>query len=137
MSQIGPDDLENVARMMEGMGKVVLAYIFGSQAAPAGLQGPPRDIDIAVLFSRPLPLREFLRFRANLTRLLKTDSVDLVSLNEASPLLKYEVVAGGKTIYTRNPLLQFRFEMTAISHFMDTQYLRDVQNLYLLGERAQ
>ena len=59
--------------------------------------------------------------------------VVLVSLNEAPPLLKYEIVRGGKTIYSGNSQFQSEFEMKAISHFLDTHNLRKVQNRYLLG----
>jgi len=127
-------DLKALAKVIQKRENVLLAYIFGSQVTSTRVQKPSSDIDIAILFTYSPPLRELLSFRAELTQLLETDSVDLVSLNEASPLLKYEVIVGGKTIYTGDPLLQSRFEMRTISHFLDTRYLRNVQNHYLLGE---
>lgn len=95
MSLIVKKDLEYLAELMEKRKDVILAYLFGSQAVSEKVQSQSSDIDIAVFFSPSPSLRELLRFRSDLTRLLKTDRVDLVSLNEASPLLKYEVILGG------------------------------------------
>lgn len=133
MSLIAKRDLESLAGLMEKRKDVILAYLFGSQALSEKVHSLSSDIDIAVFFSSSPSLRELLLFRSDLTRLLKTDKVDLVSLNEAPPLLKYEVIVGGRTIYSRDSLFQARFEMKTISHFLDTQYLRSVQNRYLLG----
>jgi predicted nucleotidyltransferase len=134
MNPIAKKDLESLAALMEDRRDVVLAYLFGSQAVSEKVQSQSSDIDIAVFFSPSPSLRELLSFRSDLTRLLKGDRVDLVSLNEASSLLKYEVILGGRAIYCRDSLFQARFEMKTISHFLDTQYLRSVQNRYLLGE---
>ncbi len=136
MDPIENMDLKALADLIQKREDVLLAYIFGSQGIPGRVHTPSSDIDIAVLFTHSPSLRELLSFRADLTHLLKTDSIDLVSLNVASPLLKYEVIVGGREIYSRDPLLQSAFEMRTISHFLDTQYLRNVQNHYLLGEGA-
>ena len=128
-------NLKAVAKVIQEREDVLLAYIFGSRAISTRVHTPSSDIDIAVLFTHSPSLRELLSFRAHLTRLLKTDSVDLVSLNEAPPLLKYEVIVGGQVIYSRDTFLQSRFEMRTINRFLDTQYLRNVQNHYLLRER--
>lgn len=129
-------DFQALARLMQKRKDVVLAYIFGSQVVSNQVKAPSRDIDIAVLFDPSPSLRDLLRFRSEMTRLLRTDKVDLISLSEAPPLLRYEIVSGGRTIYSRDPQFQSRFEMKAISRFLDTQHLRTVQNSYLLGERT-
>jgi len=134
MNPVVKKDLESLAGLMGKRRDVVLAYLFGSQAVSEKVQSQSSDIDIAVFFSPTPSLRELLRFRSDLTHLLKTDRVDLVSLNEASPLLKYEVILGGRAIYCRDSLFQAKFEIKTSSHFLDTQYLRSVQNYYLLGE---
>jgi len=134
MNRIENKDLKALAGLMQKRKDVALAYIFGSQVVFSKVKSPSRDIDIAVFFNPSPSLRDLLRFRSDLTRLLKTDRVDLVSLSEAPPLLKYEIISGGQIIYCRDPRFQSRFEMKAISHFLDTQYLRRVQNRYLLGE---
>jgi len=133
MRRLEKNDLKALAELMGKRKDIVLAYVFGSQVSSTKAPGPSRDIDIAVLFDLCPSLKDLLRFRADLTRVLETDSVDLVSLNEAPPLLRFEAVVGGKTIYSRSSQSQSRFEMQAISHFLDTQYLRKVQNSYLLG----
>ncbi|MBI3328753.1 MAG: nucleotidyltransferase domain-containing protein, partial [Nitrospinae bacterium] len=74
-----------------------LAFLFGSQAA--GRTHAESDVDVAVLLNESLTADE--RFAARLTligelsRIFRTDNVDVVILNEAPPLLAYEVLRGG------------------------------------------
>lgn len=115
---------------------ILIAYLFGSQCQKEIVKskGKPRDIDIAILFDHDVSLRELLTIRADITSLFRTEKIDVVPLNNASPLLKYEVVAGGRVIYKKGDDILFNFEMKALSHFMDTHYLRETQREYLVAE---
>jgi predicted nucleotidyltransferase len=89
----------------EGVPEVDVVYLFGSYAD--GSAGLASDIDLAVLYKRALSqevIREaFLRDWAQVSRALKTDSVDLVCLNAASSIeLKFAVVQDGKVILDRS-----------------------------------
>ncbi len=80
---------------------VQLAYLFGSQVT--GCTHAESDVDVAVLLAASLTADE--RFTARLTligalaHLFGTDQVDVVVLNEASPLLAYEVLHNGVLLY--------------------------------------
>jgi uncharacterized protein len=86
---------------------VVLAYLFGSQAE--GTARPSSDIDFAVLLPPGTPREQFLDARLSLINavmdVLHTDKVDLVVLNEATPLLMHQVVKFGRVLY-EDPVTQ-------------------------------
>jgi predicted nucleotidyltransferase len=80
---------------------VRLAYLFGSQATQR--THPSSDIDVAVLLDESLTpderFAERLRLLGDVSRIFGTDHVDLVMLNEASPLLAYETLRHGVLLY--------------------------------------
>lgn len=84
---------------------VKLAYLFGSRAS--GTAGPSSDYDIAVYADEPDKMKRFdlkLKLISVLSRLLKTDAIDLVILNDAqSPELKYNIINGGVLVYAKQP----------------------------------
>jgi len=82
---------------------VVFAYLFGSAAR--GEQTPFSDTDIAVYLQDGIPsfADEKLRILGCLTEMLKTDQVDLVTLNDAPLPLAARVLRHGKLILDRDP----------------------------------
>jgi len=79
-------------------------YLFGSYGR--GSQGPTSDIDIAVLLDRGFPSHRLcdkkLGLLSSATRILKTDEVDLVILNQAPPALCFQVLKNGVVLFERN-----------------------------------
>ena len=71
--------------------RIDLAYIFGSHAA--GKEGPISDYDIAVLYSKPIQSALRYKLTHELNKVLKTDQIDLVVLNNAPIELRYTVIA--------------------------------------------
>ena len=73
---------------------VELVYLFGSMAK--GLGKAYSDIDFAILFKKELSgQKRFdlkLKIIGDLCFILKTDSIDVVDLKDASPFLKFEAM---------------------------------------------
>lgn len=107
--------------------KVKLAYLFGSQVK--GNAAPGSDYDIAVLFknrpSDPLALKETAFLSLDLDKLF-TKKLDVVSLNDAPSLLKYEVIAHSEPIYCENKKERINFEVSVIKEYIDDQFMRDI-----------
>jgi predicted nucleotidyltransferase len=78
---------------------VVAAWIFGS--AQAGIVRIGSDIDIGVLFGRKPSLDELVELRICLQNALTYDDIDLVVLNDTSPILCFEAVSG-RRVYVTN-----------------------------------
>ena len=114
--------------------RVLAVWGFGSRVGRR--PGVRRDVDLAVLLAEPLSLREELRLRAEVVEALGRDDIDLVALNGAPPLLRYEVVATGRLLGAREPAAAERMEERALREYLDTAHLRKVQRL-LAREAAQ
>jgi len=111
---------------------IVLAYLFGSQAQ--GTDGPLSDIDIAVLFSKDVLKSQYGRrqcfLTADLIGILHHNDVDVVVLNQATPLLKHNVLCHGKVLFDKEARIDF--EVQAQREYFDTAYLRRMQNIAFL-----
>lgn len=104
--------------MFEDDVRILVAYLFGSR--PRGLHTSESDIDIAVLLSERPPdmLDYYLDLMDRISGVLG-DSVDLVVLNTASPLLKHQVTTYGKVLYSREEKSRVEFEAKAGKEYMD------------------
>ena len=97
--------LSKLKRIFEKFPQVKLVYFFGSQAE--GTAGHLSDYDFAVYVetarkSKSLDIR--LQLMGQISRLLKSDKVDVVLLNEVtSPEMKYLVISTGRLIFEREP----------------------------------
>lgn len=80
--------------------EVRLAFLFGSSVT----KGPDlaRDIDVAVAFRRPIRLLEQTDLAARLEDVIGRD-VDLVDLDTASTVLRWEVVRTGIPVGAADP----------------------------------
>jgi len=106
-----------------------LVYLFGSQAKGASAEGS--DFDIAVLFKKnpvdPLALKEIALFTLELNKSFSA-KLDIISLNDAPLLLKYEVVAHGKPLYCENETERINFEVSIIKEYIDEEPIRKLYN---------
>lgn len=107
--------------------EIELAYIFGS--IPQGRANPLSDIDIALNIDHQQVNESLYRYGykaeilADLIKLLKTNNIDIVILNEANPLLKHKVLYSGKLIYSKNEKKRIQFQVDAISKYNDYKYI--------------
>ncbi len=107
---------------------VISIYIFGSYAA--NQQTPTSDLDIAYLAANKTDSVEKWEIQENLASLLDID-VDLVDLQEASVILRTEVIEKGKLIFDNDKYKTDYFEMTTYSMYADLNESRaDILNDY-------
>jgi uncharacterized protein len=95
-----PIDWQPISNCMSLDGNVVAAWIFGS--AQGGKVRPGGDIDVGVLFNVKPLLDELADLRDCLQNTLAYDDIDLVVLNDASPILRFEAVSG-HPVYVTDP----------------------------------
>ncbi|MCS7201744.1 MAG: nucleotidyltransferase domain-containing protein [Dictyoglomus sp.] len=126
---------EEIKKIFEEKG-VILAYIFGSFAK--GNISNLSDIDVAILFSEDIPKENYFDLKLEISYLLleilrelKRD-VDLVILNDASLILKYQVIKYGEIIYKKDEKTRVDFEEETIKNYLDTKPIRDENFKYLL-----
>lgn len=114
---------------------VDLAYQFGSSVE--GRRGPMGDLDLAVCLSPSVNRSEYLKLKVELLRALDPvfpeGPVDLVLLNEAGPLLRHEVLRGGKLLFQRDQDTRIALEKRVMQEYLDTAYLRRLHSRALLA----
>jgi predicted nucleotidyltransferase len=85
-------DWQRITRIWEDTPELVAAWAFGS--SQDGYVGPGSDIDIAVLFESPPSLDVQIALLAELQDTLQFEDIDLVVLNGANPILRFEAISG-------------------------------------------
>jgi predicted nucleotidyltransferase len=98
-------ELDSLIRVFKFYPEIKLVYFFGSKAKNES--GPLSDYDLAFYLDERDRKRIFeikFRLQDEISRLLKTDKVDIIMLNiTESPELKYNIIKEGKLIYEKEP----------------------------------
>jgi len=108
---------------------VLLAHLFGSLSK--GQAG--QHVDLAVLI-RDGPA---FHLREAITSCLGTDRLDLVDLQRASPVLRFEIIRTGRPLYVTDKETQRNFELATVRLYRDTAALRRQQREYLRRRMTQ
>ncbi len=102
---------------------VLVAYLFGSR--DRGEPSPRSDVDIAVLLQGRLSSLEQQRWQlaliARLSKILHTDNVGVVVLNEAPPTLRYGAIRSHRILFCRNEGAREAFEVRTMREWFDGQ----------------
>lgn len=122
-----------VARCVKKRSEIQAAYVFGSVAA--GRSRPDSDIDVAVLVAETIRPSRRLKYRlvlmADLGAALRRTDVDVVILNEASPLLAHRVLATGTLVYERSASARVRFQVRTAGRYLDLLPMFETHIKYL------
>ena len=115
-------------KVFEPINNVVAAWVFG--AAKDGYVKSGSDLDIGVLFSALPSLDERVILREYLQKSLQFDDIDLVILNEASPITRFEAICG-RLVFVRdqNRWAEF-FSLTAREYEDEMAFLQKGMAMY-------
>ena len=124
------DRLLGILRQKLATERVVrFAYLFGSQARKD--IGKLSDIDIAVFLQDSVdPFYYRLRLTERIAKAIGTEKLDIIVLNTATPLLRHQVVKTG-AVLKDNKEDRTDFETKTLQEYLDTEYLRKTQLLYM------
>ncbi len=107
-------DWDRARPVFESLPNVIAAWAFGSVQGGEIREGS--DVDIAVLFQTTPSLDERAGLRAELQTNLQFDDIDLLVLNGASPITRFEAVSG-RSIYCGDVGARAEFDsLTAREH---------------------
>jgi len=108
---------------------VSFAYLFGSHARQT--TGNLSDIDIAIFLGGNVDFFHYrLKLAESIEKMIGGYKVDIIVLNRATPLLAHEIVKTG-VLLKENKDVRIDFEIKSLQEYLDTQYLRDTQRLYI------
>ncbi|HLX40600.1 MAG TPA: HepT-like ribonuclease domain-containing protein [Ktedonobacteraceae bacterium] len=115
------------------------AYLAGSLSNRTSF-GHLTDVDIAILLMDQIKSDQFLDYQlyffSELAKRLESESIDVVILNQASLLLKLQVIKSGQILFTRDEKQRVSFETKAVMDYLDFKKFDEIQN-EALGRRLQ
>ena len=103
---------------------VELVYLFGSQTTKQTT--PLSDYDFGILFQQNIDKSKSfdlkLEYMGQLAKILRTDKVDVVDLNQAPLTLLYSTIAPRYDIYVKSEDKRIDFEHKILSQYLDRLY---------------
>lgn len=107
------------------------AYLAGSLSNRTSF-GHLSDVDIAILLMDQIKTDQFLDYQlyffSELAKRLESDNLDVVILNQASLLLKLQVIKYGQILFSRDEKQRISFETKAVMDYLDFKKFDDLQN---------
>jgi uncharacterized protein YutE (UPF0331/DUF86 family)/predicted nucleotidyltransferase len=113
------------------------AYLAGSLSNRTSF-GHLTDVDVAILLMEQIKSDQFLDYQlyffSELAKRLESDNIDVVILNQASMLLKLQVIKYGQILFSRDEKQRVSFETKAVMDYLDFKKFDEIQN-QALGRR--
>jgi uncharacterized protein YutE (UPF0331/DUF86 family)/predicted nucleotidyltransferase len=113
------------------------AYLAGSLSNRTSF-GHLTDVDIAILLMEQIKSDQFLDYQlyffSELAKRLESDNIDVMILNQASLLLKLQVIKYGQILFSRDEKQRVSFETKAVMDYLDFKKFDEIQN-QALGRR--
>ncbi len=125
---VPPIDPTRRARLVEALDApdVVAASLIGSQAT--GRAGPLSDVDLGVWLVPGLDAEarysRALSLKGAAAAALGTNEIDVVVLNDASPLMRHRAMRDGVRLVERDRAARVRLEARGLLDYLDTAPLR-------------
>jgi predicted nucleotidyltransferase len=115
------DITQRIAQFAAGQPAILAAYLFGSAAQER--MTAESDVDIGLLFAKSPDGLGLLALQEELATLLGRQS-DLVSLNQASPILAMQVLKHGELIFERSERAVREFQVRTLFAYFDLKQVR-------------
>lgn len=116
---------EKIKQCLTGDPGILVAFLYGSQVN--GPTDADSDVDIAVLYARNRQpdVNDRLQLTEDLVSITKRQ-VDLLILNEASPIICMQVLRKGKKIFERDHRTYLDFFVKTINEYDDLKRIRAI-----------
>lgn len=126
--------IEKLKTVLEPKREIAAAHLYGSFAK--GVAGRLSDVDVAVLLDESVSLKDSpfgykAELLTDLMQALRTNSVDLLIVNNAPPFLRFQIARYGRLVFSRSEALRIEFQVKAIADYNDVKHLLDIRNRYL------
>lgn len=117
----------NIEKICKKLG-ISLLVLHGSYAK--GIANKDSDIDVGVLYGKKATSEDFFGL-FNAFADVFSGKFDPVLLNNAEPLISYQVAIKGKPIYERTKGDFEKYRMMAIGRYFDTKKFRELEKEYI------
>jgi predicted nucleotidyltransferase len=113
-------DWQRLEQVLAAMPKVIAAWVFGS--AQSGQIREGGDLDIGVLFDSKPSFDEQLALLGELQQAVPFAEIDLVPLNDANPILRFEAISG-RAVFCRDISRRAEFASLTAREYEDEMAL--------------
>ena len=124
-TNVEPPSNLKLAKLLEsffkGRQEIILVFLFGSSAS--NRLRPSSDVDIGILFESVPEIEAKIALTQELSSILKRE-VDLVVLDNASPILRMQVLKHGILIYSRGKKDFYQFFTDTVNQYDDLKRIR-------------
>jgi len=126
------DIIEKCKYILMEYENIIFAYIFGSYVQRK--IGTDSDIDIAIYLEKKMDIETYLEIKMHLSDACKRE-VDLIVLNDAISLLKYQIYKNNILLFTRDKTIETRykvktlFEYSDMKRYLDLSYNKTIDRL--------
>jgi predicted nucleotidyltransferase len=103
--------------------------LFGSRVK--GKLKKSSDIDIGICLRDRISLRKERCLMEEIIHIFKSDQIDIVILNRASPLLLFEIVKNNKLLYERSRGGFLNFKLISMKRYWEYSKFRKFRENYL------
>ena len=115
------DMTEILKEYITNMDEILLAFIFGSSVSERlTIQS---DVDVAVLFDKMPTFSDVVTLR-NTTSVATDRDVDIVVLNNSSPIIRMQVLKNGRLIKGRDSAAYNNFFVKTVKEYDDLKRIR-------------
>lgn len=91
------DKKEQFEEYFRKRGNILAVWIIGSYGTE--YQREDSDIDIALLFDKEISLMEEMQISADISTILKYDSIDTIDLKKAPVMLQFKTIKEGRSLF--------------------------------------
>lgn len=124
-----------ISDYLEERTEILFAYLFGSFLKTEVYH----DIDIAIFVKDDFPVNDLQKFpfgyqsmiTGYLSKLLKSENIDLVLLNNAPLLITNRIINQGQLLFEKDRFKRVSFENYNRKLFIDTENFRKIKTYYL------
>lgn len=98
--------------------EIATVFLFGSYGTE--FYDPERsDIDLAIIFTRYLNLKEEMLIDAEISIIIRRDDVDITNLNKSRVDICHQILSTGEIIYEKDKLATVSFIEKTLKHYFD------------------
>jgi len=109
--------------------QITLIVLFGSYAENKVREDS--DIDIGIYLANKIGVKEETNLIEDMVHAFKRDNIDLVILNTASPVLRFEVVRNGKLLFERTQGDFLQFKLLSMKRYWEYSRFQKYSKMYM------
>lgn len=115
--------LDDLKKYFKSNRNIIAAWFIGSYGTE--MQTENSDIDIALLFNKPVGIMEEMGVSCEISEIVEVDNIDTINLLSAPITLQFKVIDEGRTIYEQDYYKVCDFMEEIFNRYRDEKYYLD------------